>query len=763
MRAYDHTHGLAIESTFRDAPLYVNDGDPSGESAFEVRNGDVIARKTLRGRCLNVRTARVHEHLYAQQIEGASANFAGITAHDISAMHVNADGVETRALIAQQAYVDELHVHHETRTRVLRVDETVVARDVHATNVAATDTVAASIVQGTHVIAETLSAPRQGVLHVTSDLVVHEKASVGSLVARDVIEVLGNARNMRMFEGEIYINNQRTISLNEGRVHAPLVTTAQLMADRIISSLVRLHTLEAGGGHDTGDIDVRARGLTLGNVRIDGDAFIEVVGSDDHNGILEFIAKNGVLMRSGDEELGSFEPPLWQVIKGQGVRQTGSLYMITPGTGRYVKLEPPSTTNEVFSVYVNTQGQSIIALETDPEQTRIPLKLLVGSSLVDEGCGDGSGTSTPSAALQVRSASTYGGPTAVFHVTNPCADAEIKIKAESNTSILSLETATGHVRVEHRSEANELAFFNDETGNDFLVVDTVTGLARVTGDLVVGGSLYFGAATETTSNNGNGQISFDQGLSVTSGLLDLGNVELRAMGNTGRILEISASSVNSPILFAPSFAITEPPNGSSQRQFAFNAYVDQIGAVRHIDNGSSAVLSHTVRQPGELAPSSLKLGFSPRTILADSFADVDTAFEANDDGEISLTNGDDFGRVEIKQDRILQQVKFETTRASYSFDQTAEVVGDVRVKQVSDTARYHSLRSTDEGLYVQGTPSFTANTELALTSAIILGDGYPDGVRWRMRVSPSTGELVFEHQHGPGDAWSSKFRMISGV
>lgn len=771
LRACGEDNAFSISSSGSTSPFVVCDNDPSGQPALEVLNGNVIARKDLRGNRLQVRTAHVTDHFHVNHLDGASANFAGIVGIDISVTHMEADEGKVRMFTARRANIDaDLHVHNEVRTHRLRVDTTIVAHGVHVVDVHAQGAVSAAIIQGVDVVASTLRASQHhgaGVvvpLRVAGSLDVTELLR-SSRVKTDKLTVRGDMQRIDMENGALFVNGERTVTYTEGRMQVPFFNTTMLTVDTTTTSpLVKLNTIEAIGGLDTGTgnvVTVQARGLTLGNVYIDGSARIEVVGTD-HNGILEFIAKNGVLIRSGDEDLGAFEPPMWQVIKGQGVRQSGSLYMITPGTGRYIKLEPPSTTDQVFKMYVNTDGQSLITLETEPDQTRIPLRLLVGSSLVDCGCGDGSGTTTPSAALQVRSASTYGGPTAVFHVTNPCADAEIKVKAESKTSVISLETAVGHVRIEHRADANALAFFNDETGNDFLVVDTISGLARIAGDLVVGGSLFFGAAVPDTSDDGDGLIFFPQGLSITSGLLELGNVELRAMGDTRRVLEISASMVNAPIIYAPSFAITKPPDESSVRQFGFNCYVDQIGIMRHIERGSAAVFSHMIRQPGETAPSSVKLGFSPRTFLVDSFGDAETSFEVNDNGEIHLTNLYDFGRFNMKQDRILQQVQFQTTRSSYNFDQTTEVVGDVRVKQVGDTPRYHSLRSTDDGLYVQGVPSsYGANADLGLPGAVILGDGYPDGKRWRMRVSPASGDLVFEYQGAPGADWSSKFRMVA--
>jgi hypothetical protein len=162
----------------------------------------------------------------------------------------------------------------------------------------------------------------------------------------------------------------------------------------------------------------------------------------------------------------------------------------------------------------------------------------------------------------------------------------------------------------------------------------------------------------------------------------------------------------------------------------------------------------------------MAIGFSPRRLLSEEIASVETAMEVTETGELHLRNVADGGRLDLLQDTARQQVRFETTRGSYSFDQTVEMNGDLRVKQVvggPDVSRYHALRSTDDGLLLTSQPAASIAGDVGVPVAFVLSDGLGGGKRWRMRVSPETGDLVFEHQRAPGAVWSGAFRMVGEV
>jgi hypothetical protein len=726
------------------------------EASMEVAEGNVVVREAVCAKRVVVQTAHVKDMLRANHVHVRSARVEG-------------DLVAAEATIAS-AQIESAHVTSQLRAKSIVVDRDVVAqqavravalhaaREVSAPMVNATDGafrrgVVTGVLRADRVETAMLAAPSDGthaVVVAGARGLVADRLSAAR-VETDRLDVRDAALRMSIGAGEIRINGERALALTEGRLHVPFAACDALVAARsVVAPLARVRTIEAFGGADTGNVDLRAHGLTLGHLRLGHDASIRVVDGEDHNGVLDLIARNGAVIRAGATQLGSFEAPMWQVIKGQGVRQVGSQYLITPDSGRYVKMQPPSQTDAFFTIFVNTTGQSLIAFETSPMFTRVPKTLLIGQP--DE-------SDDETKALIVRRVAMYHGPLAVFHSMSTTADAEVRVKATSEVASVSFETATGLVRIEHRSDVHKLAFANDETGNDFLTVDTITGLTWVTGDLQVDGSLMFGTAVGI---GGAGKaMTVAMPMRLPLGVLDLGNVEFRAEGDDLRALRIGAASVSTPVVFAPSFAITRPVDGSVTRRFGFNCYTNTIGQLRHLNNGSAVALGHAVRQIGESTTSSLTIGFSPRRMLGEEIAEVETALEVSETGQLHLRNVLDGGRLDMLQDTLRQQVRFETTRGSYSFDQTVELNGDLRVKQVvgADVSRYHALRSTDDGLLV--TPNSetpTGGGVQGVPAAVVLSEG---GVQWRMRISPETGDLVFEHQRAAGAAWSSAFRMVA--
>lgn len=755
-----HTWSMGVSNASRAVPDLVLDGRGAfvvrncddREPSMEVAEGNVVVREAVCAKRVVVQTAHVKDMLRANHVHVRSARVEG-------------DLVAAEATIAT-AQIDRAHVTSHLRAKSIVVDRDVVAqqavravalhaeREVRAPMVNATDGafergVVTGVLRAGRVETAMLAAPTDAHAVVVAGArgLVADRLSAAH-VETDRLDVRDAALRMSIGGGEIRINGERALALTEGRLHVPFAACDALVAARsVVAPLARVRTIEAFGGADTGNVDLRAHGLTLGHLRLGHDASIRVVDGEDHNGVLDLIARNGAVIRAGATQLGSFEAPMWQVIKGQGVRQVGSQYLITPDSGRYVKMQPPSQTDAFFTIFVNTTGQSIIAFETSPMFTRVPKTLLIGHP--DE-------SDDETKALIVRRVAMYNGPLAVFHSMSTTADAEVRVKATSEVASVSFETATGLVRIEHRSDVHLLAFANDETGNDFLTVHTITGLTWVTGDLQVDGSLMFGTAVGIGGAGKSMTVAMPMRLPL--GVLDLGNVEFRAEGDDSRALRIGAASVSTPVVFAPSFAITKPVDGSVTRRFGFNCYTNTIGQLRHLNNGSAVALGHSVRQLGESTTSSLTVGFSPRRMLGEEIAEVETALEVSESGQLHLRNVLDGGRLDMLQDTLRQQVRFETTRGSYSFDQTVELNGDLRVKQ--DVSRFHALRSTDDGLLL--TPSAqTAQTGGGIPvvpAAFVLSEG---GIQWRMRISPETGDLVFEHQRAAGAAWSSAFRMVA--
>lgn len=729
------------------------------ESSMEVASGNVVVRDSLCAKRVVVQSAHVKDMLRANHVHVRSARVDGdLVAAEVTIAAAQIDHVHvTSHLRAKSIAVErDIVVAQAVRAAALYAEREVSAQMMSATDGAFSRGVVAGVVSADRVETRTLVGSNFGApLVVVGACGLVADRLTAPVTETDRLELRDSALRMSLGGGEIRINGERALSLSEGKLRVPFAACDALVAARsVVAPLVRVRTIEAIGGPDTGNVDLRAEGLTIGNLRIGRDASIRVIDGDDHNGVLDVIARNGAVIRAGATQLGAFEPPMWQVIKGQGVRQVGSQYLITPDSGRYAKLQPPSQTDAFLTVFINTTGQSFTALETSPSLTRIPKTLLIGP--------DDDGTDDDTLALIVRRVAMYSGPLAIFHSTSSTADAEVRIKATSEVASLAFETATGMVRIEHRSGTHTLAFANDETGNDFLTVDTITGLARIVGDLKVDGSLIFGAAIGLGLGK---SMTVAMPMQLPTGVLDLGNVEFRSEGDDNRALSIDATSMSTPIVFAPSFAITRPVDGSATRRFGFNCYTNAIGQLRHINNGSAAFLSHAVQQIGDSLPSSMTVGFSPRRLLGDELASVETAFEVTDTGELHVRNVADGGRLDVLQDTIRQQVRFETTRGSYSFDQTVEMNGDLRVKQVAGVgvSRYHALRSTDDGLLLTSQPdasSLLSGGDVSVPSAIVLSDGREGGKRWRMRVSPETGDLVFEHQRAPGAVWSGAFRMV---
>lgn len=754
----DNESAFVLEGTPTKSTMKIVDG--VGDAAFEVRHGRAHAREALEAPRVEARTLRVHDRLRAHGIDASSANVHAATVHELVGEHADLSTLEAGAVQTGDLSVDrDAHVSGAFRARSVRADGALESSELAVSGLAraeALDLLAHARIGGDVVVSGAMrSATAASPLTVDGGLRATEAVEAKNLRGAQ-LAIADGGDELVVRDGVFSINGQRALELSEGgHARAPFLESVALTVDeRAVAPLLKTSVIEATAGFDTGNIDILAKGINLGNIRIDSDAVLELIGSAQHSGILEMIARNGVLIRSGDDTLGEFEPAMWQVIAGQGVRQSGSLYMITPGTGRYVKFEPPAADDEVMRMYVNAEGQSIKTFETEPDETRIPQRLYVGSEV------DPTGNATPVAGLRVRYDAAYGGPAAIIHGTNDCADAEMRVLAESNVASLGLETATGYVRIEHRSDANELAFFNNETANDFLVVDTITGLARVAGDLVVGGSLFFGNLG--SSAGGGGSVSFDQGVEVRDGNITIGNVVLDAVGDNDRELLIDATRVMAPSLTAGALGITEPANGARDRTLAFNAYDDANGVLRHASDGSAATLEHEVRLVGETTPSSIKMGFSSRTIVEDAPALPQTAFEFNDDGELYARNLGDSGFFEFKQNTVLDAVQVQTSRAKYTFDKNVDVYGDIRAQQsTGGESQYHALRSTEDGLLLMGNPPFMGNGDPQIPAALVIGDGQVDGPRWRFLVDSGTGHLVFEHQTAPGGPWSSKFRMVS--
>lgn len=757
---------LATSTSAEDGHMVVHIGSDS-RPALDVHRDGATTRK-LNADVVHAARVSVDEQMAVHGLVSCNRLHADIThaneAHAVSfeSAKITSSDMQTRTLSVE----GNLSILDSTDTGHLRVRKQLVASTVETSHIHTTD-LSSMRIDAPELRIQTITPFMHGAAIEIRGRVQALDMSTSKLTA-STIDVISPQSVLHISEMGLHFNELRPIQfLDHGStVRIPKLHTDSLETKRVKAPEVSTASIRSLSGF-YGNIDVVADGVSLGNIRIDSSAIIEVLDSNTtpHSGILEVVARNGMLIRSGAELLGSFEAPMWQVIRGQGVRQTGSLYMITPSSSSYVKMEPPSSTDDAFTLYVNTTGLSEVGIQIEPGETRIPRTLIIGSELAATCGSDGDGLNINEeslTALNVRHAAEYGGPVAIFHNMSRCVDAGIVICAEANTALVTLQTASGTIRVEHRADANSVSFHNENTGNDFLAVDTVTGLARVFGDLLVGGSLYFGSIAPG-SGQGNGEVSFDQGLNVKSGILALGNVILSAEDDLKRTLNIDALAVHSPVIYASSFAISEPPNGSKTRTFAFNAFVDSIGIVRHMNEGSAAVLSHTVRMSGETLPSSLRLGFSPRSYSEGAFADVTSAFEWTERGDMYARSTLDNGYVHFKQSTTASQVQFETSRSAYTFDKNIHIFGSLKLHHLSTSGSQnalHSMQSSADGVTISGVPATPHDGTAATPSAIILNDGVPGGKRWRIRMSQTTGELVFEHQESIHSAWASKFSIV---
>lgn len=365
-----------------------------------------------------------------------------------------------------------------------------------------------------------------------------------------------------------------------------------------------------------------------GETDVDGSASV-VVRSD----VLELVAKNGAIVRSG--ELGAFEPPMWQVIDGQGVRQMGALYAMDPDNPEfYAKLSPPSARDGTFSIHVDLNGQSLLALDTTPLETRVPARLSIGPSAASTPYM--MGTSAERSSLVVRAEGSYGVPVAVFCALDNRVDAGLLVQSKSETALVSMECASGLIRLVHRSASHTLAFFNERTQQDFMSVDTRNGNLRILGTL-------FQNIDGGTENEND--IAFDKRLVVTTGELTLAEALFRSsaddnLGTPKGVLTIDNISRLQTVasVYAPSFVISKPITTIDVRTFGFNTYVDESGALRHVDAGSAVTLSHVVRGAGSTpALSTLSIGFSQNK-LQNAVATPVVAFEASESGQLNLTN-----------------------------------------------------------------------------------------------------------------------------
>ena len=716
--------------------------DDHAQAAFELQNGDASVRGRVMATDIRARSARIEIASFAK------ADVAHITsrvafADTLGAGSIDSQSVRSETLVVKLNAEFGSVVSGTLQATSARFSTSITSQSVETGSLRVDGDVVALAAHFERLLCDSIGtrAPRVSPLRLLGSVEM-DSATMGVLIAQS-LEIRDAVRTLLISGGDVFVNGRIALSIDsDGLVRVPRSSLGKTTVARLSSRYIETEILEAFGGGDYGNISIHAQGLNVGNIYVRDIGHIELLDSDNNDGTLHIIARNGLIVRNGNASIGSFEPPMLQVIYGQGVRQSGSLYLITPFTGKFAKFQPPLNDDSVLRLYVNSTGQSDLALEIEPTQTRVPKSLVVGPSP-----SAGASNVAVSAALQVCGYEPYGGPIAEFRVLNPAVDAELLLTTVGNISILTLETSTGHVQIEHRSVPHKLAFHNSYINKDFLLVDTIDGLTQVAGDLEIGGSLYFTGSGG--SAGGNGVLSFNQNLFITTGNLGLGNVGLFATGPLKDIFDVVARKVTLPRVDSHSFTITAPPNGSSSRTLGFNAYIDAFGVPRHVVTGSAAILKHLVVPNGSTLPS-FTLSFSPPNIRADEMAVPLHALSVDSQGNLSLNSASDSGTFEIKQSALESIVRFETTRGEYSFDRTVHIAGDIAPMQ--STTKYHTLRSTDDGMALLASSS-------AVQGALVLGD--PNGLQWRIRIS-SEGHLLFENQSTPGAGWVSASRVLPG-